>query len=112
MLLFVGGGTELNETSTRANSKALQALWNVLSLAAHYDVSEITVPVPLVPAVPPPDCGADVAEEWYRQQGDVVLRSIKSFLATYFSEGITHITLVFPPSAPATLPTSFASTAF
>ena len=70
------------------------------------------MPVPLVPAVPPLDCGPDIVEEWYQQQGDVVLRNIKSFLATYFPEGITHITLVFPETAPATLPASFAASAF
>ena len=93
-------------------SKSLQALWNVLSLASHYDVSELTLPIPLVPTRPPTDCPPDIQIDWYMQQAEVVLRDIKSFLSTYNPEGITHITFVFPESAPAALPATFASSAF
>ena len=104
--------TELSETSTKTTSKSLQALWNVLSLASHYDVSELTIPIPLVPSVPPADCPDDIKIDWYMQQADAVLKNIKSFLTLYNPEGITHFTFVFPESAPASLPTTFTSSAF
>ena len=109
---MVVGREELDGSATRTTSPALQGLWNVLSLASHYDVSELTVPVPLVPAAPPRDCPAAALLDWYQQQGDIVLNNIKEFLSLYNPEGITHITLVFPETAPAALPAAVASTAF
>lgn len=109
----VVGKDALDESATRATSPALQGLWNVLSLAAHYDVAELTVPVPFAPsAAPPADCPPAALADWYQQQGDVVLDNIKEFLSAYNPEGITHITLVFPATAPATLPAVVASSAF
>lgn len=102
----------LDESATRTTSTALQGLWNVLSLASHYDVSELTVPVPLVPAQPPSDCPPAAVLDWYQQQGDIVLNNIKEFLSLYNPEGITHITLVFPETAPDALPAAVVSNAF
>lgn len=109
---MVVGREVLDETASRATSPALQGLWNVLSLASHYDVAELTVPVPLVPTEPPRDCPAAALLDWYQQQGDIVLDNIKEFLSLYNPEGITHITLVFPETAPAALPAALVSTAF